>query len=75
MAKAKSLNMDKLKSSMSKAKIDHKDWKQRIRQAVNDGEHRTADAAIKLLTKSRDSLHKLLSHVEAHAEKKRPKDL
>ena len=73
MARPKTLNMDKLKASVKKAEADHKDWKARIRQAVDDGEHKAADTAIKMLTKSRDGLHKLLEHVEAHATKKRPK--
>ena len=73
MARPKSLNMEKLKAAVKKADIDHKDWKARIRQAVDDGEHKAADTAIKLLTKSRDGLHKVLEHVEAHASKKRPK--
>ena len=73
MAKAKRLNMDKLKTTLKKTASDHKDWKVRIRQAVDDGEHKTADAAIKLLTKSREGLEKLLAHVEAHSAKKRPK--
>jgi predicted transcriptional regulator len=73
MAKPKRLNMDKLKVTLKKTEANHKDWKTRIRQAVDDGEHKTADAAIKLLTKSRDGLQKLLTQVEAHSNKKRPK--
>ena len=73
MAKAKKIDIAKLKESVKKADANHKDWKARITQAVNDGEHKTADAAIKLLTKSRDGLHKLITHVEAHSLKKRPK--
>ena len=72
MARAKTLNMDKLKASMKKAQAEHKDLKGRIRQAVNDGEHKTAETAIKLLTRTRDGLHKMIEHVEAHATKKRP---
>jgi phage shock protein A len=74
MARIKTLNVDKLKATLKKTEADHKDWKARIRQAVDDGEHKAADTAIKLLTKSRDGLHKLLSHVEAHSAKKRPKN-
>ena len=73
MARAKKLNMDKLKMTLKKTDEHHKDLKVRIRQAIDDGEHKAADAAIKLLTKSRDGLHKMLTHVEAHAAKKRPK--
>ena len=72
MAKKKPMDLSKLKESVKKADAHHKDWKEKIKQAVNDGEHKAADAAIKLLAKSRDSLHKILSHVEAHSEKKRP---
>jgi predicted transcriptional regulator len=73
MARAKTLNMDKLKATMKKTDEHHKDLKTRIRQAIDDGEHKTADTAIKLLTKSRDGLHKLIEHVEGHSAKKRPK--
>lgn len=73
MAKTKKLNMDKLKVSVKKTESDLRDWKVRIRQAVDDGEHKTAHAAIKLLTKSRDGLQKLIDHVEAHSARKRPK--
>jgi hypothetical protein len=73
MAKTKTLNMDKMKSKLKKTEGDFKDWKARIRQAVDDGEHKSADTAIKLLTRSRDSIQKLLTHVEGHATKKRPK--
>ena len=73
MARTKTLNMDKLKTTLKKSDEHHKDLKVRIRQAIDDGEHKAADAAIKLLTKSRDGLHKMLEHVEAHAAKKRPK--
>ena len=73
MAKPKKIDIKKLKESVKKIDLNHKDWKARITQAVNDGEHKTADAAIKLLTKSRDALHKLIATVEAHSEKKRPK--
>ena len=73
MARPKTLNMDKLKAALKKTDADHKDWKARICQAVDDGEHKAADSAIKMLTKSRDGLHKLLERVEAHASKKRPK--
>jgi hypothetical protein len=73
MARPKKLNMVKMKTSLKRAEADLKDWKTRIRQAVDSGEHKTAEAAIKLLTKSKDGLEKLLNHVETHAEKKRPK--
>ena len=73
MAKAKKLDLTKLKETMKKTDATHQDWKARIKNAVDEGEHKTADAAIKLLTKSRDGLHKLLAHVEAHSAKKRPK--
>jgi hypothetical protein len=73
LARPKTLNVEKLKATLKKTDANHKDWKTRIKQAVNDGEHKTADAAIKLLTKSRDGLHKVLAHVEAHSAKKRPK--
>jgi hypothetical protein len=73
MARPKTLNMDKMKVTLKKTECDLKDWKTRIRQAVDSGEHKTAEAAIKLLTKSRDGLHKMLEQVEAHATKKKPK--
>ena len=41
-------------------------------QDVNEGEHKTASTAIKLLRKSRDALQKLITQVEAHSEKMRP---
>ena len=70
MAKKK-FDIDKMKTHFAKTDALHKDWKEQIKQAINDGEHKVADAATKLLTKSRDSLHKVL-YVEAHSEKKRP---
>ncbi len=73
MAKPKTLNMDKLKSSVKKSAADHKDLKVRIKQAVNDGEHKAADTAIRLLTKTRDGLQKLLEHVEGHSNKAKAK--
>ena len=73
MARPKKLNMVKLKTSVKKTEADLKDWKGRIQQAVNDGEHKTADAAIKLLTKSRDGIQKLLTQIEAHSAKKSSK--
>ena len=73
MAKTKKLNLDKIKVSVKRNAANHKDWKVRIRQAVDNGEHKTADAAIKLLTKSRDGLQKLLEQVEGHSTKKKAK--
>lgn len=73
MARPKTLNMVKLKKTLKKYEADHKDWKARIRQAVNDGEHKTADSAIKMLTKTRDGLYKMIEHIEAHSAKKRLK--
>ena len=73
MAGTKKLNMDKFKTSVKKAQDDHKDWTARIKQAVNDGEHKAANSAIKMLTKTRDSLHKLVEHVQTHSDKKKPK--
>ena len=73
MARPKKLNLDKMKISIKRTQGDLKDWKMRIKQTVDDGEHKTADAAIKLLAKSRDGLQKLLTYVEAHSAKKKPK--
>ena len=69
MAKAKKLDLSKLKDAAKKTEATHKDWTARLTQAITDGEHKTADAAVKILTKSRDSLHKLLTRVEAHSAK------
>ena len=58
---------------VKKSAADHKDLKVRIKQAVNDGEHKAADTAIRLLTKTRDGLQKLLDHVEGHSNKAKAK--
>ncbi len=73
MARAKKLDMTKVKSTLQKHTDDHSDWKERVKSAVDSGEHKIADTAIKAMKKTRDSLHKVIEHVEAHAEKKRPK--
>ena len=73
MARPKILNMEKLKASLKKTEAEMADWKLRIRTAVDSGEHKAAEAAIKLLHKSRAGMHKVIEHVEAHATKKRPK--
>jgi hypothetical protein len=65
--------MVKMKTSLKRTEAELRDWRLRIRQAVDDGEHKTAEVAIKLLTKSRDGIQKLLTHVEAHSAKKRTK--
>ena len=70
MAKKK-FDLDKMKAHLAKTDSQHKDWKEQIKQAINDGEHKVADAATKLLSKSRDSLHKVLEHVETHSTKKK----
>ena len=73
MAKPKKLNMDKLKASVKKSATEHKDLKLRIKSAVNNGEHKAADTAIRLLTKTRDGLQKMLEHVEGHSTKAKAK--
>lgn len=73
MAKMKKLDMAKLKTTLGKHAEGHSDFKERIKNAINDGEHKAAETAIKQLTKARDGLHKMIEHVESHLAKKRPK--
>ena len=53
--------------------MEHKDLKLRIKTAVNNGERKAADTAIRLLTKTRDSLQKMLDNVEGHSTKAKAK--
>ena len=73
MAKKKKLNMDKMKSTLKRNVEHHANWKETIRNAVDAGEHRTADTAIKLLHKSKAAIHKLIEHVEGHSTKAKAK--
>ena len=73
MARTKKLDVSKVKATITKATGHHADFKERIKIAINEGEHKSAEAAIKILTKSRDNLNKMIENVESHLEKKRPK--
>ena len=74
MAKTKKLDMSKMKMTLGKHSEGHADLKERIKNSINDGEHKAAEMAIKHLHKMKDGLHKMIEHVESHAAKKKPKN-
>ena len=70
---AKKMNMAKFRGTVKRTAAHQKDWKKRIKAAIDNGEHGAAESAIKMLHKSKEAIHKLLDHVEKHHARKKPK--